>query len=132
MADLIKKDDESHKHINFRNNKIGNIPKSQGDIYLCECTLAHATKIEGVEKVEASLKMGDKMLFYRELENPSDPFAIRVETVNKIKLGYIPRHNNIVLARLMDSGKMIYGELSAKNLRGRWLRMKVKIFLHEI
>ena len=132
MADLTKKDDESLKNILIRNNRIENIPKSQGDIYLCECTLAHTTKIEKVEEVEASLKMGDKMIFYRELEDSSDHFAIRVETVNKIKLGYIPRQSNIVIARLMDAGKMIYGELSAKKLRGRWMRMNVKIFLHEV
>lgn len=115
MADLTKKDDESLKNILIRNNRIENIPKSQGDIYLCECTLAHTTKIEKVEEIEDSLKMGDKMIFYRELDNPSDPFTIRVETSQRIKLGYIPRQNNIVIARLMDAGKMIMENYLPKN-----------------
>nr|WP_243425633.1 HIRAN domain-containing protein [Clostridium paridis] len=54
---------------------------------------------------------GDKLILKREPNNNFDTYAIEVFTQNEIKLGYIPRRNNKVFARLMDGGKRLYAEV---------------------
>ena len=71
------------------------------------------------------------MVFYREPENPHDPQAIRIETIKEEKIGYVPQQDNVIFSRLMDAGKALFGKVTEKEMRRNWLRIKVKIYLHE-
>lgn len=54
--------------------------------------------------------------------------AIRVEHDGK-KIGYTPADKNEVLARLMDGGKTLGGELVSRELRGTWWNVHMEVYL---
>ncbi len=101
------------------------------DIYLFDTYVAGTTHIEGIEDLAASLRDGDRLVFYREPDNPHDPQAIRIETLEEKKIGYVPRRDNVVFSRLMDAGKLLFATIAAKEMRGNWLKIDIKIYLHE-
>ena len=101
------------------------------DIYLFDTYVAGTTHIEGIEALAASLREGDRLVFYREPDNPHDPQAIRIETLEEKKIGYVPRRDNVVFSRLMDAGKLLFATIAAKEMRGNWLKIEIKIYLHE-
>ena len=101
------------------------------DIYLFDTYVAGTTHLEGIEAVAESLGEGDRLVFYREPDNPHDPQAIRIETLKKEKIGYVPRKDNVVLSRLMDAGKVLFAKIIAKEMQGNSLKIQIKIYLHE-
>lgn len=108
------------------------LPKPfERDIYLFETYVAGTTHIDGIEDIGINLKEEDKLIFYREPENIHDPQAIRIETLEHKKIGYIPRQDNIVFSRLMDAGKELFGTVCEKEKVGNWLKIIIKIYLHE-
>lgn len=64
----------------------------------------------------------------REPDNQADSWAIRVEHAGK-KIGYVPADKNEVLARLMDGGKALSGELVSRELRGTWWNVHMEVYL---
>ena len=68
-------------------------------------------------KVWDSMKPGDTLTLKREASNPHDPNAIRVEW-NGSTIGYVPRTDNIHLARQMDRGSPVEGTLTAMRRAG--------------
>lgn len=132
MTDLIKKD--QNNLIDYLVNTGGDIdiPRPfEQDIYLFDTYVAGTTHVEGIEEIYSSLKIDDKLVFYREVENEHDPQAIRIETLGKEKIGYVPRQDNVVFSRLMDAGKVLFAKIKEKEMRGKWARIKIKIYLHE-
>lgn len=106
------------------------VPYSR-DIFLLETLVAGTTHVVGIEELEPYLKPGERLKLLRIPENPSDPYAIKVLNCDGLKLGYVPREQNLILARLMDGGKELFALLTEKNRRGDWLRLRIQIFLHE-
>lgn len=108
------------------------LPKPfERDIYLFETYVAGTTHIDGIEDIGLNLKEEDKLIFFREPENIHDPQAVRIETLEHKKIGYIPRQDNIVFSRLMDAGKELFGTVREKEMVGNWLKIIIKIYLHE-
>ena len=58
--------------------------------------------------------------FFREPDNPHDERAIVVRTRSGAKIGYILRDDNAIFSRLMDAGKLLFGRVSAREMRGAW------------
>ena len=52
-------------------------------------------------------------------------------TAYGIKLGYVPREDNKIAARLMDAGKILFGRILMKEKQGSWIKIYVKVFLRE-
>ena len=132
MTDLVDKG--KNNLIDFFVDKgIGiDIPRPfEQDIYLFDTYVAGTTHVEGIEELFPSLNEDDKLVFYREIENEHDPQAIRIETLTKEKIGYVPRQDNVVFSRLMDAGKVLFAKVMEKEMRGKWARIKIKIYLHE-
>lgn len=108
------------------------IPKPfERDIFLFDTFVAGTTHIDEIETIGSSINEGDKLVFYREPENHYDTQAIRIETVKNEKIGYVPQQDNIVFSRLMDAGKVLFGKVTEKEKRGNWLKIEIKIYLHE-
>lgn len=132
MTDLIKKDQSELIQYLFSKEAGLVLPKPfEHDIFLFDTYVAGTTHIENIEAIASSLKEEDKLVFYREPDNPHDPQAIRVETIRGEKIGYVPQQDNVVFARLMDAGKDLFGTVMNKETRRNWLRIKIKIYLHE-
>jgi hypothetical protein len=101
------------------------------DIYLFDTYVAGTSHIEGIDELEPFLNIDDKLEFFREPDNAYDPKAIVIKTTNGVKVGYVPEKDNVIFARLMDAGKLLFGRISSKKFEGKWLKMDIKIFLHE-
>lgn len=101
------------------------------EVFLLETHVAGTTHIEGIDELEQYLELGEKLEFFREPKNSTDKQAIVIKTERGIKIGYVPRVDNEVVSRLMDAGKLIYGRIEAKEYRGSWLKIDIKIFLKD-
>lgn len=132
MNNLEKKDQRGIIKYLLNKEAVIDLPKPfERDIYLFDTYVAGTIHIEGIENILSYIKDGDKLVFYREPENEHDPQAIRVETLKKDKIGYVPRQDNIIFSRLMDAGKILFAKVIDKEIRGKWLKIKIKIYLHE-
>lgn len=101
------------------------------DIFLFDSHVAGTSFIEGIEELEPHLKIDDRLDFFREPDNKYDKKAIVIKNKDGIKIGYVPRDDNVIFSRLMDAGKLLFGKITDKELKGNWLKINVKIYLHE-
>ena len=132
MNDLVKKDQGNLIEYLINQETGLDLPKPfERDIYLFDSHVAGTSHIDNIESIGEQLKDGDRLVFYREPDNETDPQAIRIETLNKEKIGYVPRQDNIIFSRLMDAGKVLFAKVVEKELLGKWLKIKIKIYLHE-
>ena len=132
MSDLVKIDNGDLIEYLMKTGSGLDLPKPfERDIYLFDTYVAGTTHIEDIEVIGESLKDGDRLVFYREPENEHDPQAIRIETLGYEKIGYVPRQDNIVFSRLMDAGKLLFAKVIEKERIGKWIKIKIKIYLHE-
>ncbi len=101
------------------------------DIFLLRTEIAGTTHTAGIEELEPFLQPGDRLTLHRIPENPSDPNAIKIFTRDGVKLGYVPRRDNPILARLMDAGKLLYAALREKHWQQDWLHLVIDIYMTE-
>ena len=73
----------------------------------------------------------DRLDFFREPNNRYDDQAIVIKTVDGVKIGYVPKQDNVIFARLMDAGKLLFGRITSKEKKGSWIKIYIKVFLHE-
>ena len=104
----------------------------QRDILLFDTIIAGTSHIEGIEELEPHIKIGDRLEFYREPDNAYDAKAIEIRNTDGVKLGYVPKRDNIVFSRLMDAGKILFGKVTEKELQGSWVKVYIEIYLHEV
>ena len=149
MEDLMLQANES-EIVNFLQNSDDDYDfpmPFERDIFLYGTEIAGTRYVEDMPALFEEINEGDFLAFVREPENPHDEYAIRIETINEhlvdsfptigflpdtgIKLGYMPRSHNKILARLMDAGKLIYGIVHRKEEQGGHYRIVMKIYMKE-
>ena len=133
MGDLVKS--EKSKIIELINRTGTGISTPQPyerDIFLFDTYVAGTTHVENIHELAEKLQIGDKLTFAREPNNEFDPQAIRIQTMDNQIVGYVPRQDNVVFSHLMDAGKVLFAEIKDKEIRGKWLRLNIKIYLHEV
>ena len=101
------------------------------DVLLLQTIIAGTTHVVGIEELEPFLKPGDRLELVRIPDNPSDPNAIKIYTRDRVKLGYVPRKENHILARLMDAGKLLYARILSKQWQGDWLQIEIEVYLND-
>lgn len=75
----------------------------------------------------SQLKEGDVLTLAREPENHYDPKAVRVEWQGH-KLGYVPRRENLDLARLLDNGQQLKARITRlQQARNPWERIRFEV-----
>lgn len=132
MGDLVR--NESNGLIGLMHGKDGglSIPKPfERDIFLFDTYVAGTTHIEGIEELEPHLNADDRLEFFREPDNQYDKQAIVIKTADGVKIGYVPQNDNAIFARLMDAGKLLFGKITAKEKKGSWVKLGIKVYLHE-
>ncbi len=105
------------------------------EIFLAEVTVAGCNYVRGINKRLGELKKGDRVILRREPKNEHDELAILVKMQDNRKLGYVPRRENQVLARLMDAGKMLYGVVSyvidPETDFFSWKALRIEIYMED-
>ena len=80
----------------------------KSDIYLITVDVAGLMFIDNIDEISPKLQKGTYLQLFREKQNYYDCKAILVKFDGE-KIGYVPRKHNLVLSRLMDAGKELYG-----------------------
>lgn len=101
------------------------------DIFLFDTYVAGTTHVENIHEIEPTLNVDDELGFFREPDNEHDKMAIVIKCADGRKIGYVPRADNLIFARLMDAGKLLFGRISDKELRGSWVKLGIKVYLRE-
>lgn len=132
MGDLVKSGSGGLMGLLHGSNGKLTIPKPfEKDIFLFDTYVAGTTHIEGIEELERHLNTNDKLEFFREADNQYDKQAIVIKTIDGVKIGYVPKQDNVIFARLMDAGKLLFGRITSKEKKGSWVKIYIKVFLHE-
>jgi len=101
-------------------------------IYLLSATVAGTAYINNIEELTDNITIGAKLRLIREPDNNFDELAILVKDQQGNKLGYVPRSDNPILARLMDAGKLIYGIVKfIKCPDCNFLNFKMEIYMDD-
>ncbi|MBU1396954.1 MAG: HIRAN domain-containing protein [Gammaproteobacteria bacterium] len=75
------------------------------------------------------MQVGDALTLVRELGNPHDARAVRVEWRGH-KIGYVPRRENADVARLMDGGQTLVARIARlAEVRDPWSRVRFEILI---
>lgn len=131
MTNSLARNDGLMSLLNRAGNP-GDLPQPFArDILLLECHIA-GTTWRDLSEVEHTLHAGDELTLRREPGNEHDQLAIQVLTANGAHLGYVPRAHNETLARLMDTGKLLFAKLTGKSRENRWLKITVQIVMREL
>lgn len=132
MSDIIKTSGSGIVSL-LHDKKSGlTLPKPfEKDIFLFDTYIAGTSHIEGMKELEPHLKIDDKLDFFRDINNEYDKLAIVIKTSNGIKIGFVPMQDNVIFARLMDAGKLLFGRISEKEVIGNWVKINIKVYLHE-
>lgn len=101
------------------------------EIFLLECHIAGTTHLD-LFKIESELTLQELLIFRREPQNQYDSLAILILDKEGHKLGYVPKENNEVPARLMDAGKLLFGRLEHKEWQQRWLKLRIRVFMRDM
>ncbi len=120
--------------IGLFHGKGGNLAVSkpfERDVFLFDTHVAGTSFVEGIQELEPHLNIDDKLDFFREPENYHDPKAIVIKNANGVKIGYVPQADNAIFSRLMDAGKLLFARITEKEMRGKWLKIEIKVFLHD-
>jgi len=123
MGDLVKSG--GNGLVGLLHGKGGelSIPKPfEKDIFLFDTYVAGTTHIEGIEELEPHLNNDDRLEFFREPDNRYDKQAIVIKTVDGVKIGYVPKQDNVIFARLMDAGKSFSVRLPQRKRKARGSR----------
>ncbi|MGN0328530.1 MAG: HIRAN domain-containing protein [Lachnospira sp.] len=132
MGDLIKSEGSGLVSLFHGGNGELVIPKPfEKDIFLFDTYVAGTTHVEGIEELEKYLNVEDKLDFFREPDNRYDKQAIVIKTMDGVKIGYVPKQDNVIFARLMDAGKLLFGRISGKEKKSNWVKINIKVYLHE-
>ena len=99
------------------------------DVFLYGCELAGSQYLDLEDHVVPKLYENDPLTLMREPNNEFDEHAISVYTTGGLKLGYIPRSNNLILSRLMDEGNLLFGKTKTFHWDGKRLDLVVKVYM---
>ncbi|EHR31943.1 HIRAN domain-containing protein [Helcococcus kunzii] len=133
MNDLTKVNKNKLIDVLHRGGSNIDIPRPfEREIFLFDTYVAGTTHIENMEEIKNTLYRGKKLLFFREPNNEFDSKAIKIQTETDEKIGYVPKQDNLIFSRLMDAGKILFGRIVQIEFKGKWTKIKIKIFLHEV
>ncbi|MEW5771239.1 MAG: HIRAN domain-containing protein [Pseudomonadota bacterium] len=77
------------------------------------------------------MRVGDPLQLGREPDNPYDPRAVRVSW-RGAQIGYVPRLDNVDLARFMDRGVRVEGRIvHLQASRDPWKRVLMEILIRD-
>ena len=102
------------------------------ELLLLETHIAGTGFVKDIEKKTAMLDHGSMLEFRRDPKNKYDCMAIQILNEKKERIGFVPSRDNEILARLMDAGKLIFGRVREKEVKGNWLCISIQIFMRDL
>lgn len=125
MSNIVKKEDLPLLVRDQLAEKI--LEQEIKEVFLFKSHVAGTSHIANIEEVFEKLKSGDKLAFQRE-KNHYDEMAIMI-IYEGLKLGYVPKEDNIIFSRLLDAGQILYSRVTKKDKRGSWHQIYIDIMI---
>lgn len=110
---------------------VGTTKPFQQEIYLLNCQLAGCNYYDP-EDTHKTIQVDEELILKREPWNQYDTFAIAVLNKEKKKIGYIPRDNNKVFARLLDAGKFVTAYVNQNKWDKEAVTVNLRLVLKEL
>ncbi|MDO4401082.1 MAG: HIRAN domain-containing protein [Coriobacteriia bacterium] len=106
------------------------MPFSQHIVLVEDIHVAGTTHVADIDEIVSDVQVGHELVFERDPGNSYDCWAIRVFAGGR-RVGYVPCDCNEILARLMDAGKRIAGQVTAKERIGAWHKIHMEVYLDD-
>ncbi|MBQ7207644.1 MAG: HIRAN domain-containing protein [Lentisphaeria bacterium] len=102
------------------------------DVFLLKSTVVGTGFVKNIVKKTENIVPGCVLEFRRDPRNRYDELAIQVLNGSGERIGFVPRRDNPVLARLMDAGKMLYGKVRKIPFREDWPQIEIDIYMRDL
>ena len=102
------------------------------DIFLLASAVVGTGFVDDIVKKTAAIEPGDVLAFRRDPRNRHDELAIQVLNGDGERIGFVPRRDNPVLARLMDAGKSLFGKVREIRDRECFPQIAIDIYMHDL
>lgn len=107
------------------------VKQKRKDIFLFDTYIAGSNYIDNIEELVSKFEEGEVFNFYREPDNKYDGEAFIIKNKDHEKIGYVPMVDNAVFSRLLDSGKYLFGVLKDIEVKGKWHKININIYLKD-
>lgn len=131
MQNLVKSDYGDLLERLHRRGYVPRPPSQKRDIFLHKTFVAGTSHTENIKDVYETIQLKDVVRLCREPDNDFDEKAIRVETLDGNKIGYVPRWDNPVLSNLMDARKLLFAIVEDKSIKEPYRNFTISIYMHE-
>ena len=129
LEDLLEQVDNSQPQVDELKRLQYSNSSNARDVFLDGCELAGSQYLDLEDHVVPKLHENDPLALRREPNNEFDEHAISVYTTGGLKLGYLPKSNNLILSRLMDEGNLLFGKTKTFHWDGKRLYLVVKVYM---
>ena len=102
------------------------------DVFLLESEVVGTGFVDHIERKTEKVVTDCVLELRRDPKNRYDELAIQVLNAAGERIGFVPRRDNPVLARLMDAGKSLYGKVRKVCERGNWPRIDIDIYMRDL
>lgn len=103
------------------------IPFKQ-EIFVINVFVAGTGYCDQIEEVQQYLDAGMQLTMRRHPDNEVDEFAIGIYHKD-VRIGWVPMKDNLVIARLMDAGKMFTCKIVRIQPHEKWPKINVSIYM---
>jgi hypothetical protein len=100
------------------------------EIYLLNIVVAGTSYCTQMAEIEPLLLPETALKMIRQPKNEHDELAIGIY-YNSTRIGWVPMEHNEVISRLMDAGKAFFCRTESTNRKGKWVKIRAKIFMVE-
>lgn len=102
------------------------------EVFLLESTVVGTGYVDDIAAKTENVVPGCVLELRRDPGNRYDELAIQVLNAEGERIGFVPRRDNPVLARLMDAGKALYGKVLEVGDRETWPRIEIDIYMKDL
>lgn len=100
------------------------------EVFLLSTTVAGTTFCENIDSIADELLPNITLTTKRKPNNEHDDMAIAI-FYKDTQIGWIPQHDNPIISRLMDCGKIIICKIKTSEWRNKWFKVKVDVLMVE-
>ena len=113
----------------LHNNGGQDIIPFQREIFVMNVYVAGTGYCKTIEQIQDQITDTTHLTMRRQPENKVDQYAIGIY-YNQTRIGWVPMKDNLVIARLMDAGKMFNCKVVKVNRKDpSWPRINVSIYM---
>lgn len=102
------------------------------EIFLLSSYVAGTGYVKNIAEKTESMTPETVLELRRDPKNKYDAMAIQVLNGKQERIGFVPRDDNEILARLMDAGKLIFAKVKERNIRCEWVSIKIDIYMRDL